>query len=145
MTHGNSQARGRIGATAAGYTTATATWDPSCIYELHHSSQQRQIPDPVSEGRDGTHILMNTSQICFYCTTKGTLRTCIFLNINEEISFVMLSRKQNKTKQNSSPDYLFSDYYHSPLSPLHPKCLNTVLSTWLVLRKGLWITRNGKE
>ena len=25
------------------YTTATATWDPSRLYDLHHSSQPRQI------------------------------------------------------------------------------------------------------
>ena len=37
--HGGSQARGPIGATAAGYTTATATWDLSHICDLHHSSQ----------------------------------------------------------------------------------------------------------
>ena len=33
------------------YTTATATWDPGCICYLHHTSQQCQIPDPVSEGQ----------------------------------------------------------------------------------------------
>ena len=40
------------------YTTATATQDPSRICELHHSSQQCQILNPLSEGRDGTHNLM---------------------------------------------------------------------------------------
>ena len=34
------------------YTTATATWDPSHVYDLHHSSQQCQIPDPLNEARD---------------------------------------------------------------------------------------------
>ena len=32
---------------------------------LHHSSQQRQILNPLSEARDRTHILMDISQICF--------------------------------------------------------------------------------
>ena len=27
------------------YTTATATWDPSHVCDLHHSSRQHQIPD----------------------------------------------------------------------------------------------------
>ena len=53
------------------YTTATATWDPSCIYDLYHSSQQCQIPDPLSETRDQTCILMDTSRICFrWATTR---------------------------------------------------------------------------
>ena len=45
------------------YTTATATWDPSCIYELHHSSWQRQILNPLHGARDRTHILMDTRWI----------------------------------------------------------------------------------
>ena len=34
------------------YATATATQDLSHVCELHHSSQQRCIPDPLSEARD---------------------------------------------------------------------------------------------
>ena len=45
------------------YTTATATWDPSRICDLHHSSQQRRILNPLSETRDQTHILMDTSRV----------------------------------------------------------------------------------
>ena len=33
------------------YTTATATLDPSCVCDLHHSSQQRQILNPLIEAR----------------------------------------------------------------------------------------------
>ena len=36
------------------YVTATATWDPSQVCNLHHSSQQRQILDLLSEARDRT-------------------------------------------------------------------------------------------
>ena len=46
------------------YTTAAAVLDPSCIFDLHHSSWQCQILNPLSETRDGTHILMDTSWIC---------------------------------------------------------------------------------
>ena len=42
---------------------ATAMPDPSHICHLHHSSWQRQIFNPLSEARDGTCILMDTSQI----------------------------------------------------------------------------------
>ena len=41
------------------YITATAMQDPSHIFDLHHSSWQRWIPNPRSEARDGTHILTN--------------------------------------------------------------------------------------
>ena len=45
------------------YTTATATPDPSYVCHLRHSSQQRQILNPLSKGRDQTCILMDASQV----------------------------------------------------------------------------------
>ena len=45
------------------YATATAMWDPSRICDLHHSSEQCQVLNPLSEARDRTHILMDTSQV----------------------------------------------------------------------------------
>ena len=57
----SSQARGRIRA----YATAIAMWwDPTCIYDLHHSSWQLQNLNPLSGARDRTHILMDASQVC---------------------------------------------------------------------------------
>ena len=50
------------------YATATGTWDLSHLCDLHHSSQQCQTSDPLSEARDQTCILTDTSQICFRCT-----------------------------------------------------------------------------
>ena len=55
------------------YATAIATQDPSCICDLHHSSQQRQILNPLSKARDQTCNLMVPSQICFRSSTRGTL------------------------------------------------------------------------
>ena len=46
-----------------GYTAATATPDLSRICGLHHSLWQCQILDPLSEARDRTHILMDTSGV----------------------------------------------------------------------------------
>ena len=54
------------------YTTATATRDQSHICDLHHSSQQRWILNPLSKARDRTHNLMIPSWIRFGCTTAGT-------------------------------------------------------------------------
>ena len=48
------------------YTTATATWDPSHVYDLHHSSQQCWILNPLIEARDQIHILIDTSWV-HYC------------------------------------------------------------------------------
>ena len=44
-------------------TTATATLDPSWVCDLHPSSQQRQILNPLSEARDGTLVLMDSSRV----------------------------------------------------------------------------------
>ena len=46
------------------YATATATLDPSHVCDLHHSSQQPWILNPLSKARDQTHILMDPSQVC---------------------------------------------------------------------------------
>ena len=64
--YGSSQARGPIGATAAGL----------------HQPQPRRIqvmskgnagsPDPLREARDWNCIIMDTSQICFFYATMGT-------------------------------------------------------------------------
>ena len=62
--YGSSKARGLI--------RATATRDPSLICDLHHSSQQCWIPNTLREARDQTHVLMDTSQIHFCCTTTET-------------------------------------------------------------------------
>ena len=60
------------------YTTVTARQDPSRICNLHHSSWQRQILNPLSEARDRTQNLMVTTQICFWCATIGTPRTAFY-------------------------------------------------------------------
>ena len=53
------------------YTTATAMQDLSHVCDLHHSSQQPQILNPLSEVRNRTHI-MDTSRIHSRCTTTAT-------------------------------------------------------------------------
>ena len=53
------------------YTTATETWDPSQVCNLHHSSRQRQILNPLSEVRDGTHILMDSSWVHYHWAMMG--------------------------------------------------------------------------
>ena len=67
--YGSSHARGLIGAAAA---TATATQDASRVCDLHHSSRQCRILNPLTEARNWTHHLMIPSRISFHCATTGT-------------------------------------------------------------------------
>ena len=48
------------------YTRATATPDPSCVCSLRHSSQQHGILNPLSEARDQTSILVDTSRVHYH-------------------------------------------------------------------------------
>ena len=54
------------------YNATTARPDPSHECNLHHSSQQRQIPTPLREARDQTRNLVVPSRIHFCCATTGT-------------------------------------------------------------------------
>ena len=67
VAYGGSQGRVLIGAVAASLHTATATArpDPSCVCNLHHSSWQCWILNPLSKARDLTYVLMDANQIRF--------------------------------------------------------------------------------
>ena len=69
------QARGQIGATAAG---------------LYHSSRQHQILNPLSKTRDEICILMDTSQAYFWQATMGTLRVNLKISHHKKIFNYML-------------------------------------------------------
>ena len=45
------------------YTTDTATLHLSHMCNLHHSSRQHQILNPLSQARDQTYVLMDSSQV----------------------------------------------------------------------------------
>ena len=53
------------------YTTATAMPDSSHICNLHRSSRQGQILNPLREARDRTCVLMDTSRVCFCWASRG--------------------------------------------------------------------------
>ena len=57
----------------------TATWDPSRICDLHHSSWQCWILDPLSEARDQTQVFMDPSQVCCCWAMMGTP---MYLNVH---------------------------------------------------------------
>ena len=54
------------------YARATATPDPSRICNLHHSSWERWIFNPLSEARNLTRNLMAPSRIHFHYAMMGT-------------------------------------------------------------------------
>ena len=71
--------------------TATAMPDLSHIFDLHHSSLKCSILNPLSKARDWTCILMDTSWICFHCTTMGTPGPCeIYQTFREELTTIFL-------------------------------------------------------
>ena len=59
------------------YTIATATQDQSCICDLHHSSQQCQILNPLSRTRDQTHVLVGTSWVRYHWAMIETPETVL--------------------------------------------------------------------
>ena len=69
--------------------TAIATQDPSCICDLHYSSRQCQILNPLRETRDGTGNFMVPSWIHFHYTTTGTL---ICVTSLKNYHFIVLSK-----------------------------------------------------
>ena len=48
------------------YTTATAMRDLSRVCDLHYSSQQHWILNLLSKARDGTCVLMDPNQVCYF-------------------------------------------------------------------------------
>ena len=85
--YGSSQARDPVGATAAGLhhshsnTGSGPYLQPTPrVCNLHHSSWQQQILNPLREARDQTCVLTDTSWIHFHCATTGT-SFCRFSNL----------------------------------------------------------------
>ena len=63
----SSQARGWIRATASGLHHSHSNTKQIC--DLHHSSWQCQILNPLSGARDWTHVLMDTSRVPHHWAT----------------------------------------------------------------------------
>ena len=66
------------------YITATATWDPSHVFDLHHSSWQRRTLNPPSEAGDQTGLLMDISHVLNRLSHKQELPQVVF-NVQPEL------------------------------------------------------------
>ena len=63
VAHGSSQARGPIGAVAAGLWHSHSHVGSEPRLDLHHRSRQCWILNPLSEARDRTWVLMDASRV----------------------------------------------------------------------------------
>ena len=61
------------------YARATATRDPSHICDLHHSSRQCRIVNPLSKAREQTCVLMDPSRACDHWATTGAPKLPCFI------------------------------------------------------------------
>ena len=72
VAYGGSQAMSQIRATAAGLCHSHSNTGSKHVCDLHHSSQQCHILNPLSKAGNSSHNLMVPSRICFRCATMGT-------------------------------------------------------------------------
>ena len=86
------------------YTTATAMPDLRLVRDLHHSSRQHWILNPLSEARDRTHMLMDTRWVCYRWATTGTpwSLSLIWGPLTMKKEFQSLSHQQRGIRAKSS-------------------------------------------
>ena len=87
--YGSSQ--GQIGLQLPDYATATAIRDLSRVCDVHHSSQQHQILNPLSKARDQTHVLMDISRV-HYCWVTMEFQKSLH---GEAVTFIAAEVFQN--------------------------------------------------
>ena len=78
VAYGSFRASGQIRAAVQTYPTATATLDPSSIFDLRCSLWQYWIFNPLNEAGDQTHILTDTSWILNPLSHKGNSNAYVF-------------------------------------------------------------------
>ena len=99
------------------YATATATQSPSSVCDLYHSSWQRQIPSPLSEARDRTHVLVATSCVV---TTKPQQELLEMILGNKKTFNNMDHRREKKVAPISK---LFRSLYSHQEENLRFECV----------------------
>ena len=87
------------------YATPTATPDPSHICDLHHSSEQHWILNPLSKAWDRTCILLDISCVCNLLNHNRNSTLLVF------IIFLMVS--STKAPEFNLPDFLLKCHHVS--------------------------------
>ena len=90
MAYEGSQARGPIGTVAIDLCHSHSK---SCVYNLHHSSWQHQILNPLSRARDGTQILTDTMSVLKPLSHHRNAQ--VFLNFLEDEHTLILNPEIN--------------------------------------------------
>ena len=88
---------------------ATTMQDLSCLCDLHHSSQQCWIPDPLRKARDQTCILT------FFCATMGTPKSCRFNGLaggHRQVRQALYGREGNRGKAERTLNHLVSQLHN---------------------------------
>ena len=124
--YGSSQARGQIAATAAGLCQSHGNAVLSHVFNLHRSSREVWILNPLSKARNWTHNIMLPNQIRFCCATAGTPESC-FDGIDggqllpREIGTLWKSSQENSAPQALDPLPVrgFRDTVSPPSAQIH--------------------------
>ena len=81
------------------YAIATAMSGPSCVCNVHYSSAQPRILNPLSKARDQTHILRDTIQILNPLSHKGNSLSQAILNSFESHTLLSPEKPNYVTKK----------------------------------------------
>ena len=71
----------RVGVQSGLQLPAYAMQVPSLLCDLHHSSQQHQVLNPLREARDRTHNLMDTNRVHNPLSHNRNASTFMFFNV----------------------------------------------------------------
>ena len=120
MAYGDAQARGvELGLQLPAYITATAILDPSRVCDLHYSSRQHQILNPLSETRPGikpvsSHIIVRFAS----AVPQRELQHARFL-MHDQSCLIMTSLQQKQHKwPTGKPEHLsYSPLINLSVSP----------------------------
>ena len=118
--------------------------DPSHVYDLHHSSQQCQILNPLSKARGRTRNFMVPGQIHFHCATTGTAAFNFFYfdiildldgvaNLSPQFSLILIPWSSHC---DSVETYLTSTHEDTGLIPSLAQWIKDLVLPWAVV----WVT-----
>ena len=147
MAYGGSQTRGRIGAVAAGLHHSQSNTYLSCICNLHHSSLQCWILNPLRVPRDWTCVLMNTSQVCFHWAMTGTPSSFLLDEETEAGRCYTTSQCHTISKISSPGDSGSEPYFNHEANlpcPLNKHCLSHS-KNWSLELENMFYNKNSKN